>query len=426
MRHGYSKDHRPDLKQAVLNLICTHQGAIPVWLEALSGNSQDKTTFPATIQAYLQQWEASEDIYFIVDSALYGEKNIQVLEGQCRWVTRVPETLAGAQELLAALGREQMEEWGEGYWGTEVGSLYGGVKQRWVVVFSQAAWEREQKSLAKRLREAGEQARKQWQDLSRQEWPSPEEAQQAVVQAEKKWRYHRAEYVLQEVPHYEKRGRPKAAQPPAWTGWRVEGQVVEEEAAVAAEQQKQGKFILATNELDSARLPGPQMLGDYKKQGSTVERGFRFLKDPWFFASGLFVKKASRLMAVLMIMGLALLIYALAEHQIRQALQQRNETIPNQVGKGTQRPTLWRLFQVFEGIDILVVAGAEGLCRRVLNLRPQHRQILDLWGPQVQACYLWDPGGRETPAPPAPPDGTSGSKCHFDDAVVSHFLAGDV
>lgn len=134
---GYSKDHRPDWKQAVLNLICTHQAAIPVWLEALSGNSQDKKSLPATIAAYLDQMKAGPETFFMVDSALYGAENIRKLEGKCRWLTGVPKTLGAAQELLGAIGREQMEEWGNGYWGTEVGSICGGVKQRWVLVFSQ-------------------------------------------------------------------------------------------------------------------------------------------------------------------------------------------------------------------------------------------------------------------------------------------------
>jgi len=412
---GYSKDHRPDLKQAVLNLICTHQAALPVWLEALSGNSQDKTSFPTTIQAYLDQMKAGAETFFIIDSALYTAGNIGKLDGKCRWLTRVPKTLAGAQELLGAIPREQMEEWGNGYWGTEVGSLYGGVKQRWVLVFSQQAWEREQKSWKKRLRKAEQQAQKQWQALARREWKSEDEARRAVAQAEKKWRYHRADYKVQAVPHYEKKGRPKADQTPAWTGWQVVGQVVADAAAVTTEEKQQGKFILATNDLEAERLPAPQMLEGYKEQGTTVERGFRFLKDPAFFASGLYVQKPQRLMATLMIMGLALLIYALAEHQVRQTLQQRNETVPNQVGKATARPTLRRLFQVFEGIDILVEQGPQGVTRRVLNLRPQHRQILALFGPAVQQCYLWDPVERAPTTPPDPEDGSPGAKSHFDD-----------
>ena len=31
--HGYSRDHRPDLKQFILNLICVGDGDIPIFLE---------------------------------------------------------------------------------------------------------------------------------------------------------------------------------------------------------------------------------------------------------------------------------------------------------------------------------------------------------------------------------------------------------
>ncbi len=40
--HGYSKDHRPELKQVVVTLITSQKGRIPLWLEALDGNSSDK------------------------------------------------------------------------------------------------------------------------------------------------------------------------------------------------------------------------------------------------------------------------------------------------------------------------------------------------------------------------------------------------
>lgn len=41
-----------------------------------------------------------------------------------------------------------------------------------------------------------------------------------------------------------------------------------------------------------------------------MERGFRFLKDPMFLASTLFLKKAQRIMALLFVMTLCLLVYA--------------------------------------------------------------------------------------------------------------------
>ena len=47
IRHGYSKEHRPDLKQVVVTLITSQASALPLWLEVLDGNSSDKESFPA-------------------------------------------------------------------------------------------------------------------------------------------------------------------------------------------------------------------------------------------------------------------------------------------------------------------------------------------------------------------------------------------
>ena len=38
-RKGYSRDHRPELNQVVLNLICENQAGIPVYMKPASGNS---------------------------------------------------------------------------------------------------------------------------------------------------------------------------------------------------------------------------------------------------------------------------------------------------------------------------------------------------------------------------------------------------
>jgi hypothetical protein len=51
--HGLSKDHRPELKQLVLQMICTNRSTLPQWIEILSGNSADSTSFPQTIQRFI-------------------------------------------------------------------------------------------------------------------------------------------------------------------------------------------------------------------------------------------------------------------------------------------------------------------------------------------------------------------------------------
>jgi transposase len=92
-------------------------------------------------------------------------------------------------------------------------------------------------------------------------------------------------------------------------------------------------------------------------------------------------------MALLMVMGLSLLIYSLAERQLRQSLAERDETIPDQKGYPTQTPTMRRVFQMFEGIDILYIEQSGVKRRLVLNLTDLHRQILSYFSVHVRKFY---------------------------------------
>lgn len=43
--HGYSRDHRPDLKQFMLNMIVSGDGDVPIFISTGSGNQSDKKVF---------------------------------------------------------------------------------------------------------------------------------------------------------------------------------------------------------------------------------------------------------------------------------------------------------------------------------------------------------------------------------------------
>jgi len=83
--------------------------------------------------------------------------------------------------------------------------------------------------------------------------------------------------------------------------------------------ERKGKFIIATNELDEVKLSSKDILKNYKNQQS-VERGFRFLKDPLFLSSSIFLKKEKRIIALSMIMCLCLLVYMLSQRYLRECL----------------------------------------------------------------------------------------------------------
>jgi transposase len=361
--------------------------ALPVWIQALNGNTNDSRAFPQIVEEYLAQLVEGEMPYLIADSALYTEENLQRLS-RVKWLTRVPERVGLAQALTEAVRAEEMQPASqEGYRYLELCTTYGGIPQRWLVVWSAQGEKREQAILQKRVEEEKQKAEKAWQALQRREFPSQEEAEAALREQEKRWRYHRVEGRWEPVMHYGQRGRPPAGAQPQRVGFRLQGEVMEKAEEIAAAQKRLGKFILATNELEGQTMPAEEMLAAYKGQGVGPERGFRFLKDPWFFADSLFLKNPPRIMALVMVMGLALLVYALAEHRLRTELQKQGETIPNQVGKPTQRPTMRRIFQMFEGIDVLQIPTPGGVQQRVLNLKPVHRQILRLLGPFVEKCY---------------------------------------
>ena len=110
--------------------------------------------------------------------------------------------------------------------------------------------------------------------------------------------------------------------------------------------------------LDSEQLSQQQALEQYKGQQGN-ERGFRFLKDPLFFASSVFLKSPERIMALGLIMGLCLLVYNLGQRQLRQALQQA-DSYPAQSARQRDATAYLALdFPVFYGSPLCCAQWGE-------------------------------------------------------------------
>lgn len=389
--HGYSRDQRPDLKQVVVELICSYRSQLPIWLKALDGNTCDKNSFPETIRAYLKQLSGSDSPYFVADSALYSAGNLQMLS-DVRFITRVPETLKTVKALYETVSPELMEPAAlDGYRYLSVRRTYADVPQRWLVVYSEAAYRKEMATLEKKIAKAKTVAEKALKRLENKTFQTLEAAEAAVADVSQSWKYHYPCVSSVCVPYYTTPGRPRETDEPAGFRYRIDAEVVVNVEAVETLKRSKGKFVIATNELDATLLDDAAMLSVYKAQNVSVERGFRFLKDPLFFASGLFLEKPQRIMALLMIMGLSLLIYALAERCVRTELVKQQQTIPNQVGKPTQNPTLRRIFQMFQGIDVLWIQQNGDRQRSILNLKPVHEQIINVLGVEIKNIYFPDP-----------------------------------
>lgn len=65
--YGYSRDHRPDLKQFIIGLICSGDGDVPLYLRVTDGNETDKAMFAQLLKEFRQQldWDA----WIVADSA---------------------------------------------------------------------------------------------------------------------------------------------------------------------------------------------------------------------------------------------------------------------------------------------------------------------------------------------------------------------
>lgn len=405
--HGYSKAKRPDLKQVVVSLITSQQSSLPLWLEVLDGNSSDKDSFQPTVQAYCNQLREGDIPWFIMDSACYSKKTLGGW-GKILWLTRVPETSKAAQAALRCVKTEDMEWLDDNYRVLPLCSLYGGVKQRWLVVYSHSAFESESKALDRQVEKAFESAEKALRQLSHQTFECKADATKAIKQLQDSLKWHTLTSQLKSIKHYEKAGRPSKDALPTHLEWRIEGTLAANEEIIAETRLWKGRFILATNILDPLDtgsrsdseqkdaptdnqpiLPYSQMLPAYKTQSSAPERGFRFLKDPMFFADNLFLKNPARIMAMIMVMGIALLIYSLAERELRRQLKLLDETLPHQTGKPTQSVTMRRVAQILEGIDFLVIRSNGRIVeRQILNLTPVRLKIISLFSPQVRNYYL--------------------------------------
>ncbi len=125
---------------------------------------------------------------------------------------------------------------------------------------------------------------------------------------------------------------------------------------------------------------------EYKQQQS-VERGFRFIKDPMFFTNSTFLKKPQRIVRLVMVMGLSLLVYAIAQRKLRNALAEMDETVLDQLGKPTKNPTMRWIFQKFENKSLLNVTDGGTVSQQVLNLKPVHEKILALMGEEYEKIY---------------------------------------
>jgi transposase len=118
------------------------------------------------------------------------------------------------------------------------------------------------------------------------------------------------------------------------------------------------------------------ILDTYKEQDK-VERGFLFIKDKSFHCNRIFLHNPQRIDAL---MTMSLLVFNLGQYQFTEKLKTENATVPNQLGKPTQQPTLCWIFIMLRGISC---AYLENEYVGVINIGEREANIIKLMGEDI-------------------------------------------
>ncbi|WP_419835553.1 IS1634 family transposase [Endozoicomonas atrinae] len=386
---GYSRDHRPDLNQVVLQLMTENEAGIPVFMAPASGNVNDKTCFQEIIKNHLSCFRAALNSHYLVaDAAMYVAETLQLLDDQKqRFISRVPLNIKDAKQLVGkapAVSLKPVEGY-EDYYFAQVPSTYGDVQQRWFLFLNKKRRQSEQKTLIRKMEKQSLKEARDLEKLRKKAFLCEDDALQAFAlwQKQSKLCQSGSEPEVIRKPCYSDKGRPPSDSKPDHFEYFVHGVCF-----VACEKKEHaqaslGYFILSTNELDQNRLHAGELLSTYKSQ-QQVEGGFRFLKSPDFLVSSLYLKKPERIESLLMVMTLCLMVYAAIQHRIRHELKKQSRVFPNQKKKPCQNPTARWVFFCFQGINVLTVNNQE---QHVVGLKEKQLTIIQILGISYESVY---------------------------------------
>ena len=318
---------------------------------------------------------------WVADSALYNSKKLK--NANFKWLTRAPNQVKLVNNKLT----QSIEE-------TDWQILNNGYKaypyspeeypeQAWCMYFSQQTYQQALKTLNKKVRNALNTAQVALNKLCRTKFACEKDAIKAMEVFDKGLLYHHVNFTVNEVKAKRtKRGRPKKNQSPI-IEYQLTGTLVENEAKLAPRKEKLGRFVLVTNDLSTHGKMPQSMLDTYKEQ-KAVENCFGFLKSDQFQLDHVFLKKPERINGLMMIMALSVLTYNAGQYLLRKKLRESDLTLPNQLGKEIQNPTLRWVFYMMRGTRVQHTPQNEQL---IIGINKVKYRIIQLFG--EKACEIY-------------------------------------
>jgi transposase len=393
----------------LLSLGVSGDGGLPLRVGVWDGNRSESVETPLAIEECLAL--GLEGVRGIVaDSKAYSRRTLGLcLEHRIGLVTLVPRTCAVRQE-LEAWGRQQpalpllvekpgrtKDEAPRRWHGqsvlrpVEVEYSNGQVAQeevRLVVVHSsQLAHQQTQTYTSGQGKEA-EAVATHVTRVQAQWFACLQDAEAAIAAYEgrgpgprgrrpRPWRYHTVRYrsvAATRRTRRARRGRPAQMElPPVESGYRL---VVEVEALDNAEEDN-GWTVLATT-VSTEACTDAEVLQAYQEQHTTVEPGFRWIKNPAAI-SPVWLEKPERIAALAMLTVVGLLVYSLIQRQVRLYLLPHNQQVPGNKGT-TATPTAAVVLALFAQVALVQLRLDDHEVAQVYGIQPYHLLICDALG----------------------------------------------
>ena len=267
---------------------------VPTFMKVGSGNESDKNALPDLISTYHQN--INIETKYVADSSFFAADNLHQIK-ELSWISRVPMTIKKATEIIVKVSKaaQWINSEQSGYQYREQNVNYHGIEQRWLVVESEKRKKSDLLKLEKNIKKEKEKIELQKKKWKKNKRKNKEEIQVEIKQLKKRIKYHQ----ISNTKYIEVSNKRKKQEEIKYS---CEIEYSQNREAIELGEIKAGKFILATNILEKEELSSSQMLKAYKNQQG-CERGFRFIKDPLFLASHVYVKNAKRVEVMGVIMG---------------------------------------------------------------------------------------------------------------------------
>ena len=390
--YGYSKDHRPDLKQFLVKMLCVGRN-VPLLGSCEDGNKSDKSINNAVLSRISKHMakhglEPGAFVY-VADSAMVTKDNLKTV-GENLFLTRLPFSYNEAGRVVSeAVEQNVWEEVGTLnetpatakrpaalYSVTEKTVTLYEKEYRAVVVHSTAHDKRRLKRLERQLKVSTLTLSKIIAKEEKLEFfcrPDADAAASRLQQYDTD--LHRITVDVEEKIYYA-RGRPpkNGKRKVSHIRYVLKACIEEKSEQVKQRQEESGCFVLLTNvpqEGDMAET-GAGLLQAYKEQYG-IEKNFSFLKDP-LIVNDIFLKKPERIEVLGSVLLISLMVWNLIEHTLRQYIKECEVTLPGWDKKQTTRPTAFMMSTKFMGLQVVRVAG---MCRLATPLTDGQKRYLD-------------------------------------------------